>query len=164
MGNRQGQDVQRKQLLIQSLHSDGKLVTAQDSEFRFGELSWSLLHYACWCSNADLVERLVDLNFDLNAQDIHGNTPLHLAKLQNHGLIYSLLVRNGASTSTANYQGKTPASLDSLFSTPETKEPHSSLNVTTDTQEQFSFYHKNMQHDPVPCPDSEDSERELISS
>jgi ankyrin repeat protein len=148
MGNRQGPDVQRKSQLIQSLHSDGKLITQQDSELRFGELSWTLLHFASWCSNSDLVKRLVELNFDLNAQDIHGNTPLHLAKLQCHEQIYKQLVSLGASTSTPNIQGQSAVSLDCLFS-PTTREFPKNLVVITESPDDL------VMSDPSPRTDLE---------
>lgn len=55
-----------------------------------------MLHIAVWFSNKQIVEILMNHNFDVSDKDVvvhiqHGETPLHLAAYQNNRELYEML-------------------------------------------------------------------------
>ena len=67
------------------------------------------LHLAALRSQTVVVQLLVENGVDVNARDIHGNTPLHHAVLsEGNAEIVELLVAHGADMHTKNNQGYTP--------------------------------------------------------
>ena len=75
---------------------------------RCGELKVSLLHDAVNKQNEELVKCLIDNNADLNAKDIHGETPLFLAVSYEYENIVQVLLENGADPNFSNNKLKTP--------------------------------------------------------
>ncbi len=69
------------------------------------------LHYACENGRPRLAQLFIDNNINVNAQDIDGNTPLHLAVGANKTeTIKLLLTIDGIDAFRENKRGKTPLS------------------------------------------------------
>jgi ankyrin repeat protein len=47
--------------------------------YKIGHLRRTMLHIACFEGQIDVVQYLLSMKADVNARDIHGSTPLHLA-------------------------------------------------------------------------------------
>ncbi|OMJ77420.1 hypothetical protein SteCoe_22978 [Stentor coeruleus] len=86
-------------------------ISADDREFRTEAQEWSLLHLAVWFLNIEMIKKLINLGFDLNLRDIHGDTPLHLAAYQNNKEIYEYLINQGADDKVKNKEDKTPGEM-----------------------------------------------------
>ena len=59
-------------------------------------------------SNIDLLKTILTNKADPNIQDIHGNTPLHLAAIREHPAYLSILLAAGAQPNKQNNNKKTP--------------------------------------------------------
>ena len=57
------------------------------------------------------VKKAIQGGAPLNCQDKNGNTPLHIAVMENNTDIACLLIQSGATPRTPNRVGKTPADL-----------------------------------------------------
>ncbi|CAG9315548.1 unnamed protein product [Blepharisma stoltei] len=88
--------------------------TNLDKQTRLKYLNWTYLHLAVFLSQKEAVESLLRQGFDVNAQDFHGETPLHLAAVQQNELIYSLLIDAGADNSIENKKGETATFIANL--------------------------------------------------
>ncbi|KAJ4444368.1 ankyrin repeat domain-containing protein 40-like [Periplaneta americana] len=70
------------------------------------------LREASCIGDVEGVEELINKGVNVNAKhDINGWTPLHWAAKRGHKAIVSLLLANGADTTTVTAKGETPASL-----------------------------------------------------
>ena len=67
----------------------------------------TLLHYASARHNLWIAKYLLHHGADVNAQDNHGNTPLHYAGYKD---MRDELLKHGADFSLANHDGQTPIS------------------------------------------------------
>ncbi|KAH8983027.1 ankyrin repeat-containing domain protein [Lactarius akahatsu] len=65
----------------------------------------------------DIVQLLLERGVDVNAQDLHNDTPLHLASKFGELEIARVLLTHGASPSAANLQGRTPLHVLSVLPT-----------------------------------------------
>lgn len=63
------------------------------------------------CNQPVLMQALLEHHADVNAQDEHGNTALHLASMRNDLPMVQLLIEYGANGAISNHQGKRPAQL-----------------------------------------------------
>jgi len=73
----------------------------------------TLLHLACQSGNPDIVRRVIDsIPLDqrniINARDIEGNTPLHIATMRNFLKIINILIISQADATIKNNRYKTP--------------------------------------------------------
>jgi len=67
------------------------------------------LHNACVRDHLDMVKLLLNAGADVNAKNIHGNTPLHPACRHKFSMdIVKLLVDAGADLKATNLDGETP--------------------------------------------------------
>ena len=69
------------------------------------------LHIAAYQGDEDMVKFLIEKGADVNAQTDKGNTPLHYAAMSPNfnPNVYNTLIKHGASSTTENKQGITPA-------------------------------------------------------
>mmetsp|Transcript_9528 Transcript_9528/g.18484 ORF Transcript_9528/g.18484 Transcript_9528/m.18484 type:complete len:193 (+) Transcript_9528:1748-2326(+) len=159
MGNRPSHTEHRKQALIKLLSTNQLVeeVSADDATLRFGELRWTLLHLASWQGDLALAKTLLKLKFDLDAQDVHGNTALHLAQLLDHHSIYDFLIQGGADSSIQNKQGKSPPDLETLSNLSKSviseKNMKTSVGTTTEPFHSGTITDFNPQAKPVVDPD-----------
>jgi hypothetical protein len=58
-----------------------------------------------------MVELLLDAGAEVNATDVDGNSPLHLATDRSFAGVCSMLLIGGASLEARNHQGQTPLEL-----------------------------------------------------
>eukprot|EP00124_Ichthyophonus_hoferi_P001870 Ihof_evm10s110 gene=Ihof_evmTU10s110 len=81
------------------------------------EHGFSLVHWAAWNNHGELLAllkdnkfdmKLLDMGLDVNAQNEHGNTPLHYAVLWGHLDIAKLLIGQGAEIGRLNKYGESP--------------------------------------------------------
>lgn len=70
----------------------------------------TVLHWACLAGKLESIYPLVS-NTDLNIQNIHGDTALHIASRQSKTKICMLLMAHGASLSVRNLANETPLDL-----------------------------------------------------
>lgn len=67
----------------------------------------SALHLACKLGNANHAKYLIDIGFNINKQDIEGNTPLHDAISNCHVETVKMLIEIGADIGIKNNEGYT---------------------------------------------------------
>jgi ankyrin repeat protein len=79
-------------LIRDVVQRDPRALERRLSRFEHGR---SPLHYAIERNRPDLVELLVDLGADLNAQDLHGETPLAFALTRGEAALSQRLQRDG---------------------------------------------------------------------
>jgi ankyrin repeat protein len=65
-------------------------INAQDKD------SWTILHYACWHDNKEIVTLLLEKGANIDIEDDHGWTALDVAYRDNHKEIVKLLEKHGA--------------------------------------------------------------------
>ncbi|CAG9332104.1 unnamed protein product [Blepharisma stoltei] len=70
--------------------------------------SWTYLHVAVWKRKKAIVNSLIEFGFNIDAQDDHGETPLHLAAIRRDCELYKMLLDAGALENIRNKNGKTP--------------------------------------------------------
>jgi len=68
----------------------------------------TILMYASWVGNIDIVKHLVDLGANVNAQDSSNATALHLAIWKDHTDIALFLLQKGATSTAMSIDGMTP--------------------------------------------------------
>ena len=61
------------------------------------------MHRAAWCGHTDVVQRLIKEKANVNAVDVHGETPLHDAAMRNHFNTVEALLHAGADKSLKNF-------------------------------------------------------------
>ncbi|PMD52361.1 ankyrin, partial [Hyaloscypha bicolor E] len=54
------------------------------------------MHFAAMIGHAEMVDFLLSKGARINAQDVHGATPLHMAISNSHLAVVKLLVQSGA--------------------------------------------------------------------
>lgn len=102
-------DLQRSSVKSsRSLISEAQQIIAATSDPR------NLLSLAVATGNNKLVSRLIKFGYDVNAKDLGGNTPLHIAALNNLPDITLKLIENGADLSAVNAQEQTALELSAL--------------------------------------------------
>ena len=69
---------------------------------------WPTLSYAIDHADSVLLQLLLNNGADVNAKDLIGDPPLHLAIYRNNAEIAEILLRNGADVNTQNNAGETP--------------------------------------------------------
>ena len=87
------------------IEQDPALISARDAD------ESTPLHCATWKGHQNVVELLLSLGADVNAQnnnDHWGTTPLHAAAHANQRAIAELLIANGADINAINLNGRTP--------------------------------------------------------
>ncbi|CAH1797675.1 unnamed protein product [Owenia fusiformis] len=94
------------QFLISEVSETGIDVTSTDNNRN------NPLHLLSYCKDPDnLVQTLINLGCDINAQNADGNTPLHCAILGEHSTLVELLLDNDPDMSLLNQNGLGPAHL-----------------------------------------------------
>jgi ankyrin repeat protein len=86
------------------IRQDAALISARDSD------GSTPLHCATWKGHQNVVELLLGLGADVNAEnnnDHWGTTPLHAAAHANQRAIAELLIANGADIHATNLNGRT---------------------------------------------------------
>eukprot|EP00112_Aurelia_sp_Birch-Aquarium-sp1_P009817 Seg213.4 transcript_id=Seg213.4/GoldUCD/mRNA.D3Y31 product="Nuclear factor NF-kappa-B p100 subunit" protein_id=Seg213.4/GoldUCD/D3Y31 len=82
-----------------------------DVSFRNKMTGMTALHFAVEKENKEMVERLLELEADVNAQTTNGNTPLHsLLRAEQRNTVI-LLLEKGADINAKNKDGKSPHDL-----------------------------------------------------
>lgn len=76
----------------------------------------SILMYASWVGNSDMVKYLVDKGANINAHDTSDATALHLAIWKDHTDIALYLLSKGALGSAMSLDGMTPSDIAMLRS------------------------------------------------
>lgn len=69
------------------------------------------LHKASYFGHEHVVEYLLELGVDVNAQDVEGDTPLHDACRLNHTEVINMLIKAGAKRNIKNVKGETATSI-----------------------------------------------------
>ncbi len=75
---------------------------------------WTPLHVAVWNDHIAIADQVIKKS-DLNKKDFQGNTPLHLAIIQNHAEWAGILLERGAKPDEKNDNGNTPLHLAAFF-------------------------------------------------
>jgi ankyrin repeat protein len=90
--------------------------TLSDANTARSDNNKSILMYASWVGNSDLVEYLVSKGANINAQDSTNATALHLAIWKDHTDIALYLLNNGASSNIMSADGMTATDIATLRS------------------------------------------------
>lgn len=67
-----------------------------------------MLHFACFYGKPEAVSYALEKNFDINAQNSEGHTPLHLGIINKHTEIVKKLLENNADLYKKNKSGHYP--------------------------------------------------------
>ncbi|CAG9318315.1 unnamed protein product [Blepharisma stoltei] len=97
-----------------------------DKSLRVEAYNWTFLHLAVWYGNIPIVKELLRQGWDPDAQDVHGESPLHLAEYTSNYEIRNLLVSSHANELILNKKQQVPRDLFTLY---ETRNTESSLEV-----------------------------------
>ncbi|XP_069120010.1 acyl-CoA-binding domain-containing protein 6-like isoform X2 [Argopecten irradians] len=84
----------------------------------------TLLHWACDRGLSEMVEVLIKLKADINAQDLEQQTPLHFAVCCEQEDVVRQLLQNGANLSLKDCDGLNPAELDTSIEIKNLFEKH----------------------------------------
>jgi superfamily II DNA or RNA helicase len=76
-------------------------------EQRGKDLNQQLIE-ACYWNKINVVDQLLGMGANINAQDSSGKTPLHHAVINNHQSLVEFLLKRGADPNIKDHQGKTP--------------------------------------------------------
>lgn len=71
----------------------------------FNKYNWTYLHLAVWMNRPEVVEKLIELGADINAQDENGDTALNLALITKNKGISTYLLECGARSDILNVVG-----------------------------------------------------------
>jgi ankyrin repeat protein len=82
--------------------------TIQDANALREDNNKTILMYAVWVGNDEIVKYLIDKGADVNAQDTGGASALHLAAWKGYTQIAVYLLENGASAQAMSIDGMTP--------------------------------------------------------
>jgi len=82
--------------------------TIEDANTARSDNNKTILMYASWVGNIDIVKHLVNLGANVNAQDSSNATALHLAIWKDHTDVALYLLQKGASSTTMSVDGMTP--------------------------------------------------------
>lgn len=82
--------------------------TIEDANTARSDNNKTILMYASWIGNIDIVKHLVDLGANVNAQDSSNATALHLAIWKDHTDIALFLLQKGATSTAMSVDGMTP--------------------------------------------------------
>ncbi|XP_069120009.1 acyl-CoA-binding domain-containing protein 6-like isoform X1 [Argopecten irradians] len=88
------------------------------------ESGMTLLHWACDRGLSEMVEVLIKLKADINAQDLEQQTPLHFAVCCEQEDVVRQLLQNGANLSLKDCDGLNPAELDTSIEIKNLFEKH----------------------------------------
>ena len=69
----------------------------------------TLLHKACYHNNFEIVSLLIKFGHELNCQNIYGQTPLHIAYMNNFIYLIDLLLESGSNTNIEDKNNLKPA-------------------------------------------------------
>ena len=78
------------------------------------EQQWTPLMHAITNNNDVVVKKLIDHHCEINNVDIDGNTPLHLAIINEHEYLIKVLVKSCPSLTIRNKEGKNAKQLAKL--------------------------------------------------
>lgn len=95
---------------LEKLSSSGPL--AKMYPYPQDQFGWTVLHYIAMTGNAVQLEKEVfscqARNFFVDPQDLHGESPLHIAAFYGHMEIVEVLLKFGSDITLRNNSGKTP--------------------------------------------------------
>lgn len=93
---------------VRASYNAEELLATNDNTLPYkAEAGWTPLHIVTWRKQTHLIMPALEKN-DINAQNNHGQTPLHIAVNQNALSIIDLLIANGANPNIACKEGYTP--------------------------------------------------------
>lgn len=84
------------------------LITSGVDFTHINKLKQTIVHVACEIGSVEIVRRVLDYCYDVNSQDIYGNTPLHYATLNDSIELINALLARGADATKKNAKGKSP--------------------------------------------------------
>ena len=76
----------------------------------------TILHIAAQKNNVYFAKIILENEFDIEAKNIYGETPLHIAAKYNRNTMYTVLKQAGANTEAKNNSGLTANQIKNLFS------------------------------------------------
>lgn len=93
--------------LVKKIIGDGAKVSFPDEE------GWTLLHFSARDFHVEIAQVLLDAGAEIDAQNVHGNTPLGEAVFgsKGRGEMIRLLLRRGANPNLENMYGVSPKKL-----------------------------------------------------
>lgn len=126
--------------IVSDIHSTLALTLIEqgiDIHAQDGSLGFTPLHVACLYGNKAVIEKLLALKVDVNAQSKVGATPIHCAASHGDPEIIRLLCENGASVKTKDKKERTPVhaimhTIASLVRAPKTMAQLKKLNNALD--------------------------------
>ena len=84
------------------------LNNGSDIESRSRDGGWTALHEACFSGEINLVRVLIERGANLEARNLHFDTPLHIAAFHGRRAIVEILLEIGALVDPTNQDGSTP--------------------------------------------------------
>ncbi len=99
------------EVILGNTKSIGELVDQAPQAYNTDQASKTALHWAVAQGNDAIVRLLLNHDFDIDAQDEDGNTPLHVAACNDNLSTVKLLVACGAQGTLVNRYGGSPLTL-----------------------------------------------------
>ena len=85
--------------------ADPHPMLVEKADARTGPLGRSFLHWLCLEGQAEIIDRLLGYDVDVNPQDALGNTPLMEAAAAGRWDVVRVLLRHGADPDIVNHDG-----------------------------------------------------------